>query len=569
MKFSKKILSQTVTQLCIAKEISHVVISPGSRNAPLIIGFTEHSYFKDFSIVDERCAAFFAVGMAQELKKPVVLVCTSGSALLNYYPAIAEAFYSDIPLVIISADRPAHLIDIGDGQTIRQENVFARHILYSANCKEGEEHQDFNETEINTALNAAIKNNGPVHINIPFSEPLYEMTDVSITLKNVEAAFTNDTVNSSNDMMADLITSEIDNEVLQSFKGHWDTAQRKMILVGTLPPNSIEQKYLDTLSEDESVMVLTETTSNLHHEHFFPAIDQMIAPLDDNGFKALRPVLLLTFGGMIVSKKIKAFLRDYPPKYHYHIDSKKALDTFFVLTAHLPTQVNVFLNWLTTDYKQVKGNYRKYWLTIKEHRLKRQSSYEAQIPFSDFNVYSKVFENLPRDIQLQLGNSTTIRYAQLFGLHPSFEVFCNRGTSGIDGCTSTAIGAAAVSGLATVLITGDLSFLYDSNALWNDHIPRNFKIIIVNNSGGGIFRILPGAKDMSHFKRYFETRHTLTAGHLCKMYDLDYVAVNKAGSLESALTEFFKNSEKPKLLEIFTPAEVNDKVLLEYFDFIK
>ncbi|RLD30684.1 MAG: 2-succinyl-5-enolpyruvyl-6-hydroxy-3-cyclohexene-1-carboxylic-acid synthase [Bacteroidetes bacterium] len=569
MKFSKKILSQSVTQLCIAKEISHVVISPGSRNAPLIIGFTEHSYFKDFSIVHERSAAFFAVGMAQQLKRPVILVCTSGSALLNYYPAIAEAFYSDIPLVIISADRPTHLIDIGDGQTIRQENVFARHILYSANCKEGEEHQDFNETEINTALNTAIEHNGPVHINIPFSEPLYELTDVSITPRNVAAAVAYDPVNSSNDTMAELITSEIDNEVLRSFKDHWDTAERKMILVGTLSPNSIEQKYLDTLAEDESVIVLTETTSNLHHEHFFPAIDQLIAPLDENGFKALQPELLLTFGGMIVSKKIKAFLRDHPPKYHYHIDPKKALDTFFVLTSHLPTDVNVFLNWLTLDNKQVKGNYRKYWLTIKEHRVKRHSSYEIQIPFSDFMVYSRVFENLPKNIQLQLANSTTIRYAQLFDLHPSFEVFCNRGTSGIDGTTSTAIGAAKVSKLPTILITGDLSFLYDSNALWNDHIPKHFKIIIVNNSGGGIFRILPGAKELSHFKRFFETRHGLTAEYLCKMHDLDYASVNEAGSLESALTEFFKNSEKPKLLEIFTPAEVNDIVLLEYFDFIK
>ena len=569
MNFSKKILAQTVTQLCIAKEIGHVVISPGSRNAPLIIGFTEHPYFNDYSIVDERCAAFFAVGMAKQLGKPVALVCTSGSALLNYYPAVAEAFYSDIPLVVISADRPAHLIDIGDGQTIRQENVFAGHILYSANCREGAKHQDFNESEINSALNTAIEHNGPVHINIPFSEPLYEMTDVSVTPKNVAAILAYDTSNSSNDILTDMITSEIDSEALLSFKNNWDTAKRKMILVGTLPPNSIEQKYIDVLAEDESVIVLTETTSNLYHEHFFPAIDQLIAPLDEKESKKLQPDLLLTFGGMIVSKKIKAFLRDYPPGSHYHIDPKKALDTFFVLTSHLQTQISIFLNWLTIDYKQVKSHYRKEWLIIKEHRLQRHSLYEGQIPFSDFKVFSDVFENLPQNIQLQLSNSTAIRYAQLFHLHRNIGVFCNRGTSGIDGSTSTAIGAAVVSKLPTILITGDLSFLYDSNALWNNYIPKHFKIIIVNNSGGGIFRILPGAKDMRNFKRFFETRHGLTAEHLCKMYDLDYLSVNNAGSLESALTEFFKSSEKPKLLEIFTPAEVNDTVLLEYFDFIK
>ena len=167
MKFSSNILSNSITKLCLANEIDHVVISPGSRNAPLIIGFTQQSDFTCFSIVDERCAAFFAIGLAQQLKKPVALVCTSGSALLNYYPAIAEAFYSDIPLVIISADRPSHLIDIGDGQTIRQENVFKNHILYSANCKD-EDDPYANQILIDKALKVAIHQKGPVHINAPF-----------------------------------------------------------------------------------------------------------------------------------------------------------------------------------------------------------------------------------------------------------------------------------------------------------------------------------------------------------------------------------------------------------------
>src|SRR5690554_2040436 len=180
MKFSTKILSQTLVQLCLDKGIDHIVISPGSRNAPMTIGFGENPNFKCFSIVDERSAAFFALGMAQQLKKPVAVVCTSGSALLNYYPAIAEAFYSHIPLVVLSADRPANYIDIGDGQTIRQENVFDKHILYSANCKEGDEFQISNETEINIALNTALELNGPVHVNIPFSEPLYQSIDIQL-----------------------------------------------------------------------------------------------------------------------------------------------------------------------------------------------------------------------------------------------------------------------------------------------------------------------------------------------------------------------------------------------------
>ncbi|MBL4663152.1 MAG: 2-succinyl-5-enolpyruvyl-6-hydroxy-3-cyclohexene-1-carboxylic-acid synthase [Flavobacteriaceae bacterium] len=554
MKYSQKILSQTVTQLCLAKGINHIVISPGSRNAPLILGFTEDKSFKTFSIVDERCAAFFALGIAQQEKKPVALVCSSGSALLNYYPAIAEAFYSDIPLVVISADRPAHLIDVGDGQTIRQEEVYTNHILYSANCRDGAMHQEFNELEINTALNKALTDNGPVHINVPFSEPLYGFVDkLTVSPKNIPPSI-------------ELATFDTE---LDSFISNWNAAKRKMILVGVLTPNSIEQEYLNMLGEDESVIVLTETTSNLHHPNFFPAIDQLIAPLENNQFSDLQPDLLLTFGGMVVSKKIKAFLRTNTPKTHYHIDAKGAMDTFFVLTHHFAINFNTFFKSYLVDSKTINSNYRNNWLSIKNTRLELHKSYVNSIAYSDFKVFSLLFKHIPGNAQLQLANSTTVRYAQLFSLNESLEVFCNRGTSGIDGSTSTAIGASYASTLPTVLITGDLSFFYDSNALWNQYIPKNFRIIIVNNGGGGIFRILPGKNDTDNFSTYFETKHNLTAEPLAKLYGFEYQTANNEASLETALELFFKASELPKILEVFTPSEVNDQVLLDYFNFIK
>ncbi|MEL6810942.1 MAG: 2-succinyl-5-enolpyruvyl-6-hydroxy-3-cyclohexene-1-carboxylic-acid synthase [Bacteroidota bacterium] len=554
MNFSKKILSQTVTQLCLAKGIDHIVISPGSRNAPLTIGFSENPNFNNFSIVDERCAAFFALGIAQQIKKPVALVCTSGSALLNYYPAIAEAFYSDIPLVVLSADRPEHLIDVGDGQTIRQENVFANHILYSASCKEGEGMQEVNEAEINKALNMAILQHGPVHINIPFSEPLYETVPaLSVTPNPIDAV---------------MEPTKWDSAAYAEFLTEWNTSQRKMIVVGVLPPNSVEQKYIDVLAQDESVIVLTETTSNLHHENFFPAIDQLIAPLGRTEFEALKPDLLLSFGGMVVSKKIKAFLRSYKPQMHYHIDIKKAFDTYFVLKAHFRTDINSFLKLLVSDIESIKSNYRNYWLNVKNQRLEAHERYVNMIPFSDFKVFSEIFKRLPENIQLQLANSATVRYAQLFELHPSFSVFCNRGTSGIDGSTSTAIGAAYPSRVPTVFLTGDLSFFYDSNALWNDFIRKDFRIIIVNNSGGGIFRILPGNNESENFTTFFETRHTLTAEYLSLMFGFEYRSAKDEKSLILALKDFFDESHQPKVLEVFTPPEENDKVLLDYFDFI-
>ncbi|PTL99167.1 MAG: 2-succinyl-5-enolpyruvyl-6-hydroxy-3-cyclohexene-1-carboxylate synthase, partial [Bacteroidetes bacterium] len=308
MKYPKIPLAQTVIQLCKAKNIEHIIISPGSRNAPLTIGFTNDSFFNCYSIVDERCAAFFALGIAQQIHKPVALVCTSGSALLNYYPAIAEAFYSDIPLVVLSADRPEHLVGVGDGQTINQENVFENHILYSANLKQDlrdvngfsqadepdifkslenklerflglqQSIQKQNETEINDALNTAIYKKGPVHINVPFDEPLYEMVDKL-------------SVNPKVDKIT-LISKKIDDGILNDLVEEWYNAKRKMVVVGVDAPNSIDKKWLDELANDVSVVVFTETTSNLCHLGFFPSIDKMIAPLSDEEFKALQPDIL-------------------------------------------------------------------------------------------------------------------------------------------------------------------------------------------------------------------------------------------------------------------------------------
>ncbi len=555
MQFSSKILSQTITKLCLDNGIDHIVISPGSRNAALTIGFTGTTSFTNFSIVDERCAAFFALGLAQQLQRPVALVCTSGSALLNYYPAIAEAYYSDIPLVVLSADRPAHLLEIGDGQTIKQENVFANHILYSGACTEGEEFQKYNEDQIHTALSIAISQSGPVHLNLPFSEPLYDIvTTPSVFPENHPTVVTKHTDNQ---------------ELISEIASHWNSSSKKMILTGVLPPNSLEANIISQLAEDSSLVVLTETTSNVHHPNFFPAIDQLIAPLEISDFRALQPEVLITFGGMVVSKKIKKFLRDYPPKVHYHIDAKKAFDTYFCLTKHVRCSPNHFFKEFLSLTQKTISTYQQDWLRVKNQRLQKHELYLKEIPFSDFLVFSQLFKALPNNIQLQLSNSSTIRYGQLFEMNPSHAIFCNRGTSGIDGSTSTAIGAAHVCKTPTVFITGDLSFFYDSNALWNQYITSNFKIIIINNSGGGIFRILPDAKQVPSFDTFFETKHQLTASQLSDMHGFDYQSANDMSSLKAQLAVFFENSNSPKVLEIFTPSHINDSVLLSYFDYIK
>ena len=343
-----------------------------------------------------------------------------------------------------------------------------------------------------------------------------------------------------------------------------------MILVGVNPPNNIQDIYLKLLAEDPSIIVLTETTSNLHHPNFFPSIDQLITPLDSTDFEALQPDLLLTFGGMIVSKKIKTFLRTNAPKTHWHIDPVSVNDTFFCLTKHFKCEVNTFFKSLTSsDSFPLVSTYFETWNHVKIRRLKKHKKYLKSIPFSDFKAFDGILKQIPEHYMLQSGNSSTIRYLQLFELNKTLTVFCNRGTSGIDGSTSTAIGAATVSDKPTVFITGDLSFFYDSNALWNNYIPSNFRIIIINNRGGGIFRILPGNKNSKNFSTFFETNHELTAEPISKLFNFDYTSASSYKELETALENFYTLSSRPKLLEVFTPSSENDQILLSYFDFVK
>lgn len=547
MLYPKIPLAQSLLEIFLAKGITNIIISPGSRNAPLTIGFASNPAFQCYSIADERSAGFFALGIAQQIKKPVALVCTSGSALLNYYPAFAEAFYSQIPLIVLSADRPQSKIDIGDGQTIRQENVFANHSLYNANLHELASQE--NDIKINEALDTAFAKKGPVHINAPFEEPLYE----TVETLSVQPVITH----------PQLIPSTLSD--LSAFAKIWNQSTRKMILVGVNEPNAIDDETLNFFAKDESVTVWTETTSNVHHPSFITNIDTIITPFTNQDFENFQPEILVTFGGMIVSKRIKAFLRKYQPKHHWHIDTLRAYDTFGALTQHFQVSPQAFFNQFLPLTISVISDYAQRLENVKQNRRVKHDAYLATIPFSDFKVFDKVIPRLPKNSQLQISNSSAIRYAQLIPIDTSIEVYCNRGTSGIDGATSTAIGAAVANKKQTTFITGDIGFLYDTNALWNNYIPKNFKIILINNGGGGIFRILPGHKETPVFNTFFETSHCLTAEHLAKMYGFNYSIASDENSLEKALTNLFATNDQPALLEVFTPTRENDTILLNYF----
>ncbi len=570
MDYSRLTLSHLVVQHCQAVGIESVVISPGSRNAPLVMDFTAYPGFKCYSIVDERSAGFFALGIAQQTRKPVALVCTSGSAVVNYFPAITEAYYSQLPLVVISADRPEELIDRGEGQTINQRDVFGSHIVGATHLSNNEPDVSLASNQIQSVFAKSVTASGPVHINVPLDEPLYGVLSNPMKF-DLDLPQIYQDLSPHNSEASKLI------EAQKAYHGF----SKKMMLIGAMTPNTISSEVLEHLKNDPSVIVLTETIANLQHPDFIAGIDQVITDFPNELLSDFKPELLISLGGMVVSKRIKKLLRAMGLACHWHVGYERPNDTFFALKKHLCVSPEQFF---LDAYKPasfdgsnqselVTSKFKLAWLDYKAYRLKGHGEYLKNAPFCDFTVHQRILAQLPDHINLQVANSASIRYAQLFPINRTHHIYCNRGTSGIEGSMSTAVGAAVatqeIDNRQTVFVTGDLSFFYDINALWQKYTPKSFRIIIVNNQGGGIFRILPGAKQVHPFEIFLETPHQRNATLMAKEFGFDYIRATDMEELNTSLPLFFKAGELPRILEVFTPSTLNDQVLNAYFDFLK
>lgn len=550
-KFSKKLNVQLLAEVLKSFGIEHIVLSPGSRNGALATHFSHHPDFKTYSIVDERSAGFVGLGMAQQIQKPVVLCCTSGSALANYYPAVTEAFYQNIPLIILSADRPSHLIDNFDGQTIRQENLLEKHSYHNTQLLEDDSTESLTDNLglIKNAVLSCIQNSGPVHINMPFSEPLYEFQEtIDIHFEEFKIPKT-----------------ENPKIEIEKLIDSWNSAQKKMVLVGVQNPDEKLNEWIQKLAADDSVVILTETTSNLHSKRFFNKIDSVIFSLDEQILGKLKPEILLTIGQNVVSKKVKNFIRAHKPSEHWHLDANWQPDTFQCLTEKIKCQPQPFLEEFVTKIQPLPSTYFNDWNSIRLEKEVLQKEFSEKQSFSDFKVFEKLIQTYPENTQVQYSNSSVIRYAQLFDHSNRQEIFCNRGTSGIDGCTSTAVGAAMVNEKQTILISGDISFFYDSNGLWNTYIPKNFRIILINNGGGNIFKIIPGPENSGLVEEVFETRHQLNAKPLAELFGFEYSFITSMDELNLQLETFYSKSEAPKIMEINTSEIENAQIQRDYF----
>lgn len=538
-----------LVSLCAQKGIKHTILSPGSRCAPITLAFARHPEIQCRTISDERTAAFIALGMAQQLEQPVVLVCTSGSAAYNYAPAVAEAYFQQIPLLVITADRPAEWIDQWDGQTIRQPQIYGKHVKGSFDFPDEFSHVDkvwHAQRIVNEAINLANQYpHGPVHLNIPLREPFYPEVGEQFEFKPVK----NIEVLASETYISPILETQLI-EKLKAFRNI-------LIVPGQQRPNSEIQEIINLLTSNGKAVVVTDTISNMQsgltisfHDHFVgnASVQQQ-----------LKPDLIISFGKSIISKSLKLFLRNSHAA-HWHVqDAGYSPDTYQSLTTIINVAPNKFLRFLYQALIQ-NQDYFNRWKTLDDLVKKSINDTLSAAEFGEYKAISKILTSTPEHAKIHLANSMSVRYVNFLGPRNQ-EIICNRGTSGIDGSNSTAVGCAFTTKDPVTLITGDMAFFYDRNAFWHNYPMNNLRIILLNNHAGGIFRLIDGPAKQPELEEFFETNQGLTAKNLAADFNMEYHVANDERSLESALKDFYDGSVQPKILEIMTESPQNASIL--------
>ena len=524
------------------KGLRHAVISPGSRNAPIIMAFARFGKIQCHSAVDERAAGFIALGIAKQTGHSVAVICTSGSALANFYPAVLEAYYMQVPLLVISADRPAEMIDRWDGQTIHQSNIFGQHIKGSFSTPEHQE-ADLSDWFISAAYDTYHAANGqvpgPAHLNMPLQEPLYAAVHEVFEYPELD---TITTVTSHEELVPDALKTA----VMQS---------RTMFLFGA--DHSVS--HVGALREQNNVVVLADLMSNRRHLQSLHNWETILLQCEHK--EALMPEVVISFGKMVLNKTLKQLLRHQNIQ-HWHIDATGyCADTFFSDPQCVKMSQDSFLNWFNEQKYGATSDYASLWKTLGD-----KSVALPEHEFAELSIVAQMLKQIPEQAVLHVSNSMSVRNAAYMAqyLHPSVKVYCNRGVSGIDGCSSTALGMAlADAEHQHVLLSGDLAFLYDINAFFVQSVPDNFKIVVMNNGGGGIFKILEGPDKMPELHPYVFTPQHIQIKGLAESYGLQYLLADNAETLGVNFEHLLRNN-KATVLEIRTDADTNAKQFKQF-----
>ncbi|MCH5227608.1 MAG: 2-succinyl-5-enolpyruvyl-6-hydroxy-3-cyclohexene-1-carboxylic-acid synthase [Muribaculaceae bacterium] len=562
MEDTAKKFSSILFDVLQEKGVKHVVCSPGSRNVPLLIAAASRPELKKHFVVDERSAAFLALGISLVSRQPVAILCTSGTALLNYAPAIAEAYYQAIPLLVISADRPVQWIDQDDSQTLRQDGALNNYVKKSYSLPaDGEENPQLqwyvNRLANDAVITATSGRMGPVHINVHLDEPLGKKTEKNTSHQRIIHTLEADA----------LANKEVFRQLADSIKN-----KRILLVCGFSQPDSRLQKAIADFSTFPNVVCMAETISNLHLNLKDFNIDSVITAYDEEVLDSYRPDVVISIGGALVSRKLKEFLRrNSQDCIHWSVGfSHTTSDPFMSLSLKIETEPARFFKNLNNALKKYRASsqmpdYRKEWLHLRQRASEVKNRFIDSAPWSELKAFDFILRNLPRDYNLFLSNGTAIRYAQIIEYDLPHASYCNRGVSGIDGSISTAIGGALAYKGRSIIITGDLSMAYDISSLSLRDVPDDFKIIVIDNQGGGIFRFIPSTSTLKECEEYLCQPPLLPLRNLAEGYGWAYMECDNLGTLDKIYPSFLSLKEKA-ILNISCNGELSASILKQYMD---
>lgn len=543
--YSNKENVNILTALLVCHGIRTAVVCPGSRNAPIVHNLNECPLITCYAVTDERSAGFYALGMAQALATPVAVCVTSGTALLNLAPAVAEAYYQHLPLIVISADRPEAWIGQLDGQTIPQKDAFGPFVHKEVSLPEPQNNDDrwLCNRLVNEALLASIhRGGGPVHINVPIGKPLFGFTMPELprqrVIKRIES-------------VAD--TSAM-GDVIRAF-GH---ALRPMIVIGQ-QNRAAADACKESLVELQSLLpVLYEClgmpSSSLLDLHIEDALD-----LIEGNEEAYLPDFVLYVGDALISNRLKEFLRKDRDMEVWAVTSDGDIhDTFMAQTGVIEGKswevLNVIRTVLQSDKSICPDQEQKVFYERWKAVLDRAyiHAHNTVSSFSERGVLERFFDELylrtSIDYELQAGNSMAVRLVNKFAKE---HVCCNRGVNGIEGSLSTAAGMSVVLGRIVFCIIGDLSFFYDQNALWNGNLKGNLRVLLLNNGHGGIFDRLPHLDESAAKEPYIIGAHHTFAQGICMQNNVAYLRADSYKQMDKALKTFMQPmTDRPIVLEI-------------------
>ena len=546
--YSNKENVNILTALLVAHGIRHAVCCPGSRNSPIVHNLHACPDIQCYPVTDERSAGFYALGMSQALKEPVVVCVTSGTALLNLAPAVAEAYYQHIPLVVVSADRPQAWIDQLDGQTLPQTDALGRFVKKAVSLPEP--HDDESRWYCNRLVNEALLEThhhgyGPVHINVPISEPLFDYTVLELPEERSIC----------------LLNPRCNKSLLLECVGQLYTSRKPMVIIGQMSTEGLIPQDLYAISL--FAVVLNESLSvGKGGAHF----DEVLYAVGDN--PDYQPDFVLYLGDTLVSKRLKQWLRNLNDTHIWAVTEDGSIhDTsmqlYGVIEGHPADVIDDLVDSAGIKAVQSTEEFKTRWAKVLAKVNKRVDNYQPA--YSQMAAVKCFEESLgtAEDEHVHYANSTAIRLANIYARH---DVYCNRGVNGIEGSLSTAAGFSVVTDETVYCVIGDLSFFYDQNALWNQSLRGNLRILLLNNGRGGIFNLLKGLEGSPARNQFVAAEHHTSAEGICMQNNITYLKAENMDEMRQGIdTLLYIKSDRPVLLEVFTDSAEDERAYRDYY----